>query len=125
MARLGAILRGVAVAFLVFVVGLVGLATVFSDPSPGETRLSRALVVVAVHVIGGVAVGALVERRYGVAVLQSWGTATLALWSLAVGWKIGHVTASPEFLVLCLLGAPLASLAGGLAGHRARAAVRR
>lgn len=113
------VVRWVLAAFIVLIVGVVGLSAVFSDLGPGEVLAVRILWVSAVLVVGGVLIGLLLDRRWYLAVAESWGPvlwgALLLLFTLrgsdhrGPGWVV---------LALCLLAAPAAALFGGFLGWR-------
>ena len=117
---MSAILRGLAVAALILVVGLVGLWAVFTDLRPGASLVPRILIVALLYVGTGALVGRLLPRFWYLAVLLAWGP---ALWGL-VGLVARSLPDHPEmpyspglgFFLVMFLVVPGVALASGRLG---------
>jgi hypothetical protein len=110
--------------------GWVGLAGLFSDFGPHERLVGRIGVVAAAYVVGCGLIGALVPRRWYVAVSGAWGPVLLSTFMLgAVALRLGEPAAAPRafagFWLLALVGFPAFALAWGYAGAWLRRWIRR
>jgi hypothetical protein len=107
---------------LVFLVGFVGCAAFFSDPGPGAELWRRTLVTTAIYVLGCAGIGALLEERWYVALLSSFGPMLEGVEALA-NFVLGSAAGSRGtgiFVVAGLVLTPSVSLLSSYAGARIR-----
>ena len=121
--QLGRISVVSAFALLVFVIGVLGLSGFFSDLGPGESERERIAFVVGVYVVGGGLLGALLPRRWYLAVLSAWGPLLVSAPGLLVPLSRGQATPYWSYILLGLVGAPAVAVAAGFAGSRIRLAL--
>ena len=105
---------------LALLVGVAGLWTVFTDVGPNESRAARWLMTGLVYALGATAVGALVPRRWYLALLAAWGPVVLGAVGLVAKLANGGAVPYWRFLATNLLGVPAVALLFGYLGMRAR-----
>ncbi len=115
-ASLSALVSAVVVAL---VVGVVGLWAVFADIAPKGSAAWRWSLTAIVYAGGAAVVGALVPRRWYLALLAAWGPVTLGLLGLITKLVSGAAVPYWSFLALVLVFVPAVALLFGYLGTRA------
>jgi hypothetical protein len=100
------------------VVGMFGLSSLFSDLSPGESDFRRGLFTVLAYLVGGVAIGWLLRRRWYLAIAEAWGPALDGVMVAFVSVRMGVTGPRVLYAVLGLCVFPLLSLLAGFVGSR-------
>ena len=103
------------------IIGFFGLDLIFSDFGPGETALSRMIIIAVFYVLFGLAAGFIVPRRWYLAGIMAWGGILVAVFAF-----VGNVGAGlrPMFLSLVPLLTLAITLCAGWIGMRLRSFLR-
>lgn len=120
MEKVPSVLATMVGVLVALAIGLVGLFAVFSDVAPGGTPAVRFLFLGLLYAGGSALVGALVPRRWYVAVVAAWGP---VLWcSLGVVMKLTHGGPVPywSYLIPTIIIVPALALGFGYLGGRMR-----
>jgi hypothetical protein len=117
----GLIVRWMLALGIVLVIGLWGAMALFSDLPAGFSFAKMRVVIIAVHLAAGLSIGALVPKRWYLALAVAWGGIMIDGIPLLVfirrwhGYPNGTYPGSP---ILGFLIIPLVLAAGGYLGHR-------
>ena len=110
----------VLAVLVALLVGVIGLWSVLADSGPKESRTMRWLMTGVISALGATTVGALVPRRWYLAVITAWGPLFLGAMGLVA--KLAHGGPIPywSFLATTLLGLPALAVLFGYVGRRLR-----
>jgi hypothetical protein len=111
--------RGIAGVALA-ATNVYGLAALFSDLGPREPPWLRVVLIAMLYIAGGAAVGALLPRRWHLAVLGCGTSTLMGALAFSYRWTTGAPPLYWTLIVLELSGPPTVTLAAAYLGSRYR-----
>lgn len=110
-----------AVIAIALVGGLFGLSAIFSDLGPGESQMQRWTLLAGIYILGSMAIGVLIPRRWYMALSIAWGPVLLTIPLLMLIFSSGPKLTTYRFLLEGLIFIPAIVLVSGFMGSRLRA----
>ena len=116
----GNLLKFIIVSAAAIVTGWIGLAGLFSDIGPNENVAERVATVTTVYIIGCGIIGALLQKKWYIAIITTWGPILISIFMLVVYFFNLGTPANTKFFVpfwiSVLFGFPIFSLIFGFIG---------